>query len=187
MFGAGIVVGAIAASFFMGIRSGDPDSIGRGIEHMISASKSRSTSQVPLPPKKLRPALSTSYDFYGILPEIEQIIPEKVDLNTTLSASAPLEKNEKVTEPVPRKSEKPASLYMLQAGSFAKMEDADRLKARLALVGLESRIQKVSIQGRGDFFRVRLGPFENTDAVEVTNRKLTKLGIKPLRLLISQG
>ncbi len=40
---------------------------------------------------------------------------------------------------------KDKSAYILQMGSFRKFADADRMKARLALIGIEAEIQRVSI------------------------------------------
>jgi cell division protein FtsN len=44
-------------------------------------------------------------------------------------------------------------------GSFRKHQDADRLKARLALIGIEAEIQKVSINNKDTYHRVRSGPY----------------------------
>ncbi len=108
------------------------------------------------------------FDFYTILPEIETVLPE------------------------PARQKKPAKLavpdtnvsYILQAASFARFEDADRLKARLALNGLVTHIQKVSIEGRGDFYRVRLGPYDNVTELNTANTRLRELGIEALRLRV---
>ena len=48
------------------------------------------------------------------------------------------------------------------------------------LTGSETYIQKVSIEGRGDFYRVRMGPFREYDAVERAVDTVTDLNIKPL-------
>ena len=76
---------------------------------------------------------------------------------------------------------------MLQAGSYQNKKDADRLKAELALKGHQSQIQKVTIQGRGDFYRVRLGPYINHNQMVSADDSLAASGIKALRLKISKG
>ncbi len=53
--------------------------------------------------------------------------------------------------------------YYLQAGAFPNAEDADNLKARLALTGYESDIQTVDIPDKGIWHRVRLGPYKPED------------------------
>ena len=50
--------------------------------------------------------------------------------------------------------------YVVQVASFRKLGDADRLKANLALLGLEGHIQTVSINGEEIWHRVRVGPFD---------------------------
>ena len=52
-----------------------------------------------------------------------------------------------------------AEQYYLQAGAFPNAEDADNLKARLALMGFEAAIQTVDIPDKGVWHRVRLGPY----------------------------
>ncbi len=199
MFVAGLVVGAVAASFFMGLNSNDPESIGRGIEHMISASRDRFENEAPPSPASPVKKPSTEFDFYMLLPEIEHIVPEQTatdDREETAGTNAPpvppADAGTAAAQPVADAPTAPApaqdgSRYELQAGAFVRMADADRLKAELALKGLSARIQKVSIQGRGDFFRVRLGPFASTAELESADRQLAGLGIDALRLKISGG
>lgn len=196
MFVSGLVVGAVGALFVVGMRSDDPESIGRGIEHLMATSKSRFEQQ-PVEESDTVPAPrdDIEYLFYELLPEVEHIVPDipppqvrdesdgEPDEQPTVTESEPGQ--QEVIPPSPTRSAAPGILYELQAGAFARMNDADRLRARLALEGLESRIQKVSIEGRGDFFRVRLGPFERSDQLGEVDRKLASMGIKTLRLRIS--
>jgi hypothetical protein len=78
--------------------------------------------------------------------------------------------------PAPGKSG--AGPYALQAGSFTSFEDADRLKARLALIGLEARIEAVSADEGGAHYRVRLGPYHTRKDLDVAKAKLAKKGIE---------
>lgn len=59
---------------------------------------------------------------------------------------------------------KAAEQYYLQAGAFPNAEDADNLKARLALMGYEAAIQTVEIPDKGVWHRVRLGPYKIDEA-----------------------
>ncbi len=52
-------------------------------------------------------------------------------------------------------------VFYLQAGSFQKASDADNLKARLALAGLEAQIQTATLNDKSVWHRVRLGPYAN--------------------------
>jgi len=75
---------------------------------------------------------------------------------------------------------------MLQAGAYKDPGQAERMKARLALAGFEPSIQHISVQGRGDFYRVRVGPYPSMDLMETANRRLAKMKIKALRLKVSR-
>jgi len=75
---------------------------------------------------------------------------------------------------------------VLQTGSFANFEDADQLKARLALSGLIAHIQKVEVRGK-IYHRVRLGPYQQIEQLDAAGDQLKKLGIRALRLEIRPG
>ena len=61
--------------------------------------------------------------------------------------------------------------YVLQIGSFTRLDAAESLKARLALVGMNARIQPVRIN-RETWYRVRIGP---TDDLEQLNADRARL------------
>jgi cell division protein FtsN len=123
--------------------------------------------KAPEPVKLPKP----KFDFYTILPETETVLPER-------RARA---------KPVKTKPEEGVS-YILQAASFAGFEEADHLKAKLALAGLVAQIQKVSIEGRGDYYRVRLGPFDKLENLDAAEQQLKQFGIaKPLALKVKSA
>jgi cell division protein FtsN len=63
--------------------------------------------------------------------------------------------------------------FWLQAGSFSTESDAENLKARLALAGWEASVQQGALADKSVRYRVRLGPFDNTDEL---NRMKAELG-----------
>ena len=73
-------------------------------------------------------------------------------------------------EPVPPAA-KAGERFWLQAGSFAGESDAENLKARLALAGWEAAVQKAEIPDKGTRYRVRLGPYDNTDELIAHQRR----------------
>ena len=116
------------------------------------------------------------FDFYTILPEMEVVVPDPVEESASKTA---------VTEGVPESAAKPADTvagYMLQMGSFRRYEDADRLKASLALVGIQAEIQRVSIKGGDVYHRVRSGPYDraqvNSLRAKLKQKKISSLVIK---------
>jgi len=170
MLGIGLVAGIIIVLLAQLVlnRTGQPDS---GFRNLINAAKQSQKSKVKQPDKlsKAQKPAKPKFNFYTILPEIETVITE--------SEAKKLR---------PEKTEKNVR-YILQAGSFSHFEDADRLKARLVLNGLNANIQKVTIEGKGQFHRVRLGPFANLKSLDTTNQKLKQLNIQAYLLKVKSS
>lgn len=120
-------------------------------------------------------------------PETEPAETEPAELASSGPAPAqPAAPPEKPQAPVREAKPEPVSTYMLQAGSFSRPAEADRQKARIALLGLSASIQKVTIQGRGDFYRVRLGPYASYSRMEEADRRLKGEDIQAIRLKVSR-
>jgi cell division protein FtsN len=122
----------------------------------------RKQAQVSPPAKE-----KTRFDFYTILPEMEIAIPED---DLTASPSKP-------AKPLI----KPGT-YILQAGSFKTLEQADRMKASLALLGIEANIESVTINNKESWHRVRIGPYRNLDDLNRVRRRLKQNNIEVLLL-----
>jgi cell division protein FtsN len=67
--------------------------------------------------------------------------------------------------------------YLLQAGSFQKAEDAENLKAKLAMIGIEATVQAADLPGKGMWHRVRVGPFSSTDDMNKMRASLQQNGV----------
>ena len=65
----------------------------------------------------------------------------------------------------------------LQIGSFQNATDANNLKAKLALIGINARIQSIDIPNQGFIHRVRIGPI-NADSIEPMKVLLLQNGIQ---------
>lgn len=107
------------------------------------------------------PPHKPKFDFYTILPELEVAIPEQDLLDVFKS----------------NKSEQIKHHFILQAGSFRKFAEADRLRALLVLEGIEANIQKVKINENDTWHRVRIGPLTTSKELNSTRRRLRDLGI----------
>lgn len=105
-----------------------------------------------------REAEAARFDFYEILPQFEVVVPE-VETPQRRS-SAP----QSQAQAAPARVAEPGS-YILQAGSFTSVADADRMQANLALLGIEARIQRVTIDD-AVFHRVRVGPISDLQELE---------------------
>jgi cell division protein FtsN len=125
--------------------------------------------QSPAKPKASSP--ESQFDFYDILPQYEVVVPA----TGTSSGGSKLR-----TKPI----EEPGS-YMIQAGSFNGFADADRLKAKLALLGIEASIQRVTIDD-DVFHRVRVGPITDLAELNRVRRQLRDAGIDPMLMKAPQ-
>ena len=67
--------------------------------------------------------------------------------------------------------------YFVQAGAYARTEDADQQKARLAMMGMEGKITERDQSGR-TVYRVRLGPFEKKADADAAKEALGAAGIE---------
>jgi cell division protein FtsN len=88
---------------------------------------------------------------------------------------------EPVTEKQFKKAAKQPSLkdkYYLQAGSFQDTEDAENLKAKIAMLGMEAYVQSADLSEKGMWHRVRVGPFTKIDAINKARSSLLQSGIK---------
>ena len=106
------------------------------------------------------------FSFYRMLPNFEVIVPEEepdVSRDTTVAA---------VEEP---------GTYVLQAGSFTDVDDADRRRAELALLGVESRVQRIMIDDR-TYHRVRIGPMRDLNELNQVRSRLRAADIDVLRI-----
>jgi cell division protein FtsN len=123
-------------------------------------------------PASQEEAETQQFDFYEMLPKYEVVIPEQ----DSRAGSAPAV----VAGPV----QKPGA-YILQAGSFRNFKDADRVRALIAMQGVESKIQKVTID-KDTWHRVRVGPITNLQKLEDTRSKLRQAQIDALVIRVGE-
>jgi cell division protein FtsN len=88
-----------------------------------------------------------SFDFYDRLPNFEVVVPEK-DREVS---------RERDTTPATVVA---PGLYVLQAGSYRRQEDADRVSAQLKKQGIDANVQRVAVDD-DVWHRVRIGPISD--------------------------
>ncbi|MGH8600962.1 MAG: SPOR domain-containing protein [Burkholderiales bacterium] len=76
--------------------------------------------------------------------------------------------------------------FYLQAGSFRGGSEADNLKARLALLGIEADVQTASVPDQGVMHRVRIGPYSSADDANHARAQLTQNGIPTTVVKVAQ-
>jgi cell division protein FtsN len=69
--------------------------------------------------------------------------------------------------------------YVIQAGSTQDMNEADRLRAKLALMGIESKIQKAKVESV-TWYRIKIGPYTQMSSVNTVISRLQSNGMKPV-------
>jgi cell division protein FtsN len=70
-----------------------------------------------------------------------------------------------------------AASYVLQAGAFRGAADADAMKLKLALMGLEAQVVTAEVSG-SPLYRVRVGPYEGLDAMNRARARLAENGVE---------
>jgi cell division protein FtsN len=109
------------------------------------------------------------FDFYTILPGVEQPATDQDLRNRGADAKASTQER-----------------FFLQAGAFQNAQDADNLKARLALMGLEAAIQTANLGDKGIWHRVRLGPYDDADALARVRGQLAANGIEAASIKVRE-
>jgi cell division protein FtsN len=117
------------------------------------------------------------FDFYKILPELEVVVPG-------LEVKSRQQDRQQPKPPEPTVELAKGEQFILQAGSFKQYEQADRLKASLALLGVEADIQKVSVDN-DTWHRVRIGPFSDRNELNYVRKRLQDNDINAITLKVS--
>jgi len=158
LLGLGI---ALAVAIYLNKMPGPFLTSGRGKEP--PAPQNEALKPPPSAPEKPQTAKSEDkprFDFYNILPGTDDPAKAKGTAEPRPSAAA----NGKET-------------FYLQAGAFSSSAEADNMRARLALLGIEANVQTNATAERGTLHRVRIGPFERVEEVDRTRTALKQNGI----------
>jgi len=135
-----------------------------------SAPITREEAAAPARPAPASQDAATQFDFYEMLPKFEVVVPEQDGRGPTTAAPGPVQK---------------PGAYVLQAGSFRNLADADRMRALIAMQGVESKIQKVTID-KDTWHRVRVGPINDLKRLEDTRSKLRQARIDALVIRVGE-
>ncbi|WP_455365371.1 SPOR domain-containing protein [Kaarinaea lacus] len=118
------------------------------------------------------------FDFYKLLPKLSVDVdkPESQNNSAQKSTTSP---SDLQTEPAA-----PLFSYILQAGSFKDFHEADRLKANLALMGIQANIEKVTLNQSEVWHRVRIGPIASEREMNKIRSRLRSENIEPIMLKV---
>ena len=166
-FGYGLLAGALLVTLtftWLGNRhkaAADAPDAPRPDPHRVVRAEAEAASASGKPAEK--------YDFYQMLPNFEVVVPEK-------------DKDVKRDLPSAAKIERPG-VYVLQAGTYRKEADANRVRAQLALQGIEAKVQRVAVDA-DVWHRVRIGPISNLDELNKLRRQLQAADVDALVIRI---
>ncbi|MBD8496441.1 SPOR domain-containing protein [Pseudomonas syringae] len=196
----GLTVGAFIV-FLMKLEPGGDD-IKREKADAKAAAKIAEANKTPPSPAVVKP----KYDFYTLLPESEVIVPkeavpEKTPPAPAVTPVAPVtaEQAAKIdtaraqaalsglTPPpapaVATAQPKPAPVtqFFLQAGSFRKQADAEKVRAQIILLGQTATVESGTVKEE-TWYRVLVGPFSNRDQLTIAQKQLAGGGFSNLLL-----
>lgn len=191
---AGLTIGAFIV-FLMKLEPGRDDVKREKPEQQKAEKIAEANKTPPSPQQPVKP----KYDFYTLLPESEVIVPpEAVPEKTppvpaqppvtpaeaakidTARAQAAL--NGETPPPAPPVI-KPAATtqFYLQAGSFRKQADADKVRAQIILLGQSVQVESGTVKEE-TWYRVLVGPFSNREQLTVAQKQLAGSGFNNLLL-----
>ena len=139
----------------------------------LVAEKTNPSTAITVVPKTINKAVDKkgaseqqdSFDFYTLLPESE-VTPIKVGAYT----STPKDPNKKTDT-------------VLQAGSFRKLADANRLRAKLILLNMNNVVvEKTALSSGSVWYRVLIGPFSNRSTLNKAVDILAQQGIQSIQI-----
>ena len=135
-------------------------------------------------PSQSEDSKKPEFEFYKVLPEQEVAVPSNDGTAADRERSAAdSPTGDGRVEPAPTppsesadsataQGEGSVTNLVLQAGSFQELGAADRMKAELALLGVEARIESASLEGGETWHRVRAGPYSDQKRVNELRQRL---------------
>ena len=194
----GLTVGAFIV-FLMKLEPGKGDDVKRVKQEeqkttrMAEANKTPPSPQQPVKPK---------YDFYTLLPESEVIVPpdavpektlptpqtapvapvtpaEAAKIDTARAQAALSGLTPPPAPPVAKAA--PVTKFFLQAGSFRKEADADKVRAQIILLGQAVAVESGTVKDE-TWYRVLVGPFSNREQLTTAQKQLAGSGFSNLLL-----
>jgi cell division protein FtsN len=191
----GLTVGAFIV-FLMKLEPGGDD-----IKRVRADAKAAKIAEANKTPPSPTAPIKPKYDFYTLLPESEVIVPNEAVPEKTpspvVAPTAPVSPEQAakidtaraqaalsgLTPPPPPPVAKPAPVttFFLQAGSFRKQADADKVRAQIILLGQASTVESGTVKDE-TWYRVLVGPFSNREQLTTAQKQLAGGGFSNLLL-----
>ncbi|MES2817784.1 MAG: SPOR domain-containing protein [Pseudomonadota bacterium] len=191
----GLAIGAFVV-FLMKLEPGRNEVKRPKAEPATSTTSTQPKPNQPSPQQPVKP----KYDFYTLLPESEIIVPpdalpEKAPVAVTPEEAAKIDAaraeaalNGQVPPPPPVVVAKApvTTQFFLQAGSFRKQSDADKVRAQIILLGQSVQVESGTVRDE-TWYRVLVGPFSSREQLSQSQKQLASNGFSNLLLQQRQG
>jgi cell division protein FtsN len=156
-----------------------------GLAIAVAVALYMTKAPVPFMNKVQRPTEKVKPSADGKLPDpntalySKPVEPPKADPNKAAAKTDPKAAPPPPEQGVAKGDAQPAgetTRYALQAGAFRTADDADAMRARLALLGLDARVSPTEQDGK-TLYRVRVGPYGQIDDINRIRKDLAENGI----------
>lgn len=158
----GLGIGALGMAWVWIERPARPATLA-AVAPALSAPEARNAppKPIPLPPKQ-----PSRFAFYELLPSYEVVIPRE-DAAASTKAGKPT--TPEIAAP---------GQYLIQVGAYKTHDEAERGQANLALLGVESKVEQVTIDQTETWYRVRIGPEDSLAKAQDILQRLDDNGVK---------
>jgi cell division protein FtsN len=154
--GLGLLAGVILTAALFIYKGGVHKTAELDSPHPEPQQRSAATSQADSEATNASAESSDRYDFYEMLPNFEVVVPEKDREVKRDQRAAPIER---------------PGVYVLQAGSYRNVADAERVSAQLNLQGINAKVQRVAVDN-DVWHRVRVGPISDLGELNRVRKQL---------------
>jgi len=169
---SGLAIGLFVAFIvYLDRQPENPTDFGTAVQAEISKLKQQAQKEKRKPASEKAADSETKkepkFNFYTLLPDLEVIIPE--------SETRPPQVKDK------DRAETPDKRYLLQLGSFQNLSDAEKLKASVALLGIETSIEHVRLKNQ-TWHRVRTRPYTSKKQLYRNQKQLQQNNINAIAM-----
>ncbi len=164
---AGLVIGiGLAVAVVWYLKSSPSPFVNREQPALVKPQPDSKMSKVPAEQPAVTGDGKQRFQFYKILTDKQKTTVEPAARNQSAKTQSANSKPDAVFEP-----------KILQLISFSNADDADKYKAKLALLGVETNIQKATIPDKGVVYRVRTGPYNSAEKMDHARVFLKQNGV----------
>lgn len=152
-FGAGLLVGiVVAAGLFVYMSESKKEPVAPEESPHPEPRRQEAVN----PPPAEAPENTERLTFYDMLPNFEVVVPER---------------DQEVKPDLPTSNIERPGVYVLQAGSYRNLPDAERVQKQLKLQGIDAKVQRVAVDN-DVWHRVRIGPIKDLSELNRLRKQL---------------